>query len=341
MKNRLGFVLWIMILGILWLLGKLHYVSIILAATVFAALIAAIWTGYIARHINFDFDLNGSHDGEKKGSFRIRSNYRSALPIKAILKMQTENCLIGEKKKETIGVVLQGKEEEIEIKTHYAGKLQLQMEEMRIMDFFGLFSFRVREIKNTKLTCLLLPTAAEPIHIPEMVYGCGQDSDVYADDRSGTDYSQTYELRDYRSGDSMRTIHWKLSSRGDNWIVRTGSFPIGHRLILLLENSYEFTDDDEKPKQEIEQACASMIALSEDLTDRGIIHHIGWWDKETQGVQIVEIQSAEDLLRALSSLLGATLEKREKTILERFSEGYEKEEFSQIIVIDDETPKKY
>lgn len=341
MKNRVGFGLWIIVLGILWLPGKLQYISIILAATVLAAIIAAIWAGYTARHIKFDFELTGSHNGEKIGEFRITSNYGSQLPIKITFKMQSENCLTGEKKNETFSLMLQGMTEEIEIKCNHAGKLQLQIEKLYITDFLGLFSFRVREIKNRKLTCLLLPSTAGTISIPEIAYGYGQDSDTYAEDRPGTDYSQTYELRDYRNGDSMRTIHWKLSSRSENWIVRTGSLPVGHRLILLLENSYAFTENDEKAKQAIEQACANLIALSEDLTDKGITHHIGWWNKETEGIQIAEIQSAEALMPTLGRMLGATLEKREKTIWERFLEEYEKEEFSQVIVIDDETTKNY
>ena len=91
----------------------------------------------------------------------------------------------------------------------------------------------------------------------------------------------------------------------------------------------------------IERACAGLIALSEELTDRGILHDVGWWAKETQKIQTAEIRSAEDLIQALGALLGATLEERKKTIWERFSREYGENSFSQVIIIDDETAKTY
>ena len=91
----------------------------------------------------------------------------------------------------------------------------------------------------------------------------------------------------------------------------------------------------------IERACADLIALSEELTDRGILHDVGWWAKETQKIQTAEIRSAEDLIQALGALLGATLEERKKTIWERFSREYGENSFSQVIIIDDETAKTY
>ena len=124
------------------------------------------------------------------------------------------------------------------------------------------------------------------------------------------------------------------------WIVREGSCPIDYRLLLLLENSYEIEEAGEKAEMAIEHACACIIALSEDLTDKGIVHHIGWWDKKTQSVCTVEIQSAEDLLLSLGEILAATLEERKRTIWERFQDTCEENRFAQIIVIDDETAKK-
>ena len=231
-------------------------------------------------------------------------------------------------------------------------------------DLFGLLRFRLggRRKQNKavqRLSCLMLPQAAIPPQLPDIVWKYDQNSDIYAEDRSGPDQSQTYELRDYRSGDSLRSIHWKRSSRSNSWIVREGSWPVGQSLLLLLENSYPSvpsgagasgcgrvptqsgSPQDYDPQDAIERACAGLIALSEELTDRGILHDVGWWAKETQKIQTAEIRSAEDLIQALGALLGATLEERKKTIWERFSQEYGENSFSQVIIIDDETAKTY
>lgn len=369
MKNRLFFILWITIMAILWLAGNLRSVGIILADSLLAAVILSVQATVSAKGLRTDYRLKGSHNGGNQASLQINTNYNGLLPVKLYLQMQVENQLTGEKQSMRADGILPGRGAKqnsllVRMEDAHAGKLQLQIETIAVADLFGLFRFRPRgreeQIKAVqKLSCLMLPQAAMPPQLPDIVWKYDQNSDIYAEDRSGLDQSQTYELRDYRSGDSLRSIHWKRSSRSNSWIVREGSWPVGQKLLLLLENSYPSarsgarasgcgrvptqsgSPQDYDSQDAIERACAGLIALSEELTDRGILHDVGWWEKETQKIQTAEIRSAEDLIQALGALLGATLEERKKTIWERFSREYGENSFSQVIIIDDETAKTY
>lgn len=369
MKNRLFFILWITIMAVLWLAGNLQSAGVILADSLLAAVILSVQATVSAKGLRTDYRLKGSHNGGNQASLQINTNYNGLLPVKLYLQMQVENQLTGEKQSMRADGILPGRGAKqnsllVRMEDAHAGKLQLQIETIAVADLFGLFRFRPRgreeQIKAVqKLSCLMLPQAAIPPQLPDIVWKYDQNSDIYAEDRSGLDQSQTYELRDYRSGDSLRSIHWKRSSRSNSWIVREGSWPVGQSLLLLLENSYPSvpsgagasgcgrvptqsgSPQDYDPQDAIERACAGLIALSEELTDRGILHDVGWWAKETQKIQTAEIRSAEDLIQALGALLGATLEERKKTIWERFSREYGENSFSQVIIIDDETAKTY
>ena len=369
MKNRLFFILWITIMAVLWLAGNLQSAGVILADSLLAAVILSVQATVSAKGLRTDYRLKGSHNGGNQASLQINTNYNGLLPVKLYLQMQVENQLTGEKQSMRADGILPGRGAKqnsllVRMEDAHAGKLQLQIETIAVTDLFGLFRFRPRgreeQIKAVqKLSCLMLPQAAMPPQLPDIVWKYDQNSDIYAEDRSGLDQSQTYELRDYRSGDSLRSIHWKRSSRSNSWIVREGSWPVGQSLLLLLENSYPSvpsgagasgcgrvptqsgSPQDYDPQDAIERACAGLIALSEELTDRGILHDVGWWAKETQKIQTAEIRSAEDLIQALGALLGATLEERKKTIWERFSREYGENSFSQVIIIDDETAKTY
>ena len=356
-------------MAVLWLAGNLQSAGVILADSLLAAVILSVQATVSAKGLQTDYRLKGSHNGGNQASLQINTNYNGLLPVKLYLQMQVENQLTGEKQSMRADGILPGRGAKqnsllVRMEDAHAGKLQLQIETIAVADLFGLFRFRPRgreeQIKAVqKLSCLMLPQAAMPPQLPDIVWKYDQNSDIYAEDRSGLDQSQTYELRDYRSGDSLRSIHWKRSSRSNSWIVREGSWPVGQSLLLLLENSYPSvpsgagasgcgrvptqsgSPQDYDPQDAIERACASLIALSEELTDRGILHDVGWWAKETQKIQTAEIRSAEDLIQALGALLGATLEERKKTIWERFSREYGENSFSQVIIIDDETAKTY
>ena len=369
MKNRLFFILWITIMAVLWLAGNLQSAGVILADSLLAAVILSVQATVSAKGLRTDYRLKGSHNWGNQASLQINTNYNGLLPVKLYLQMQVENQLTGEKQSMRADGILPGRGAKqnsllVRMEDAHAGKLQVQIEQIAVTDLFGLLRFRLggRRKQNRavqRLSCLMLPQAAMPPQLPDIVWKYDQNSDIYAEDRSGLDQSQTYELRDYRSGDSLRSIHWKRSSRSNSWIVREGSWPVGQSLLLLLENSYPSvpsgagasgcgrvptqsgSPQDYDPQDAIERACASLIALSEELTDRGILHDVGWWAKETQKIQTAEIRSAEDLIQALGALLGATLEERKKTIWERFSREYGENSFSQVIIIDDETAKTY
>ena len=52
-------------------------------------------------------------------------------------------------------------------------------------------------------------------------------------------YGEDYELRDYRPGDPMRMMHWKLSSKRDDLIVREPSETATPPVVL----SFRWFDD--------------------------------------------------------------------------------------------------
>ena len=363
MKNRGFFALWIVMLAVLWLMGKLASAGILLADSMLAAVVLSVQAGIAARHLKTDCSLRGSQNGEKQARLQIDTNYKGLLPVKLCLQLRTENRLTGETAELRAEGVLAGRgpgqnQLQLLLEEKHAGKLQITVESLQVTDLFGLIPFRLQDKKQSRepgrtLSCLLLPESVKPPQLPEAVRQYDQNSDVYAEDRPGPDLSQTYELREYHSGDSLRSIHWKRSSRGDSWIVREGSWPVGQSLLLLLENSYPFAEPDrsaaetkrmrekEAPRDAIEQACARLIALSETLTDRGMPHCIGWWNSESQSVQTAEIRTAEDLIQTLGSVLSVTLEERNITIGERFSQSGGDRSFSQVMIIEDETAKNY
>ena len=50
--------------------------------------------------------------------------------------------------------------------------------------------------------------------------------------KPGGGFYDFYELRQYQSGDSLKNIHWKLSSKQDELIVREPCEPIFNKLII-------------------------------------------------------------------------------------------------------------
>lgn len=53
--------------------------------------------------------------------------------------------------------------------------------------------------------------------------------------KPGGGFSDDYELREYRSGDSLKSVHWKLSSKYDELMVKAPSEAIYKKLVIKPE----------------------------------------------------------------------------------------------------------
>ena len=56
------------------------------------------------------------------------------------------------------------------------------------------------------------------------------DGESYEKDRKGEDASEIYDVREYRAGDRMQKVHWKLSAREDTIYIKEFSYPLPYPL---------------------------------------------------------------------------------------------------------------
>jgi len=68
------------------------------------------------------------------------------------------------------------------------------------------------------------------------------ENDGLLQNRKGTDYSEIFDLRDYRSGDDVRAIHWKLSGKLDRLVVKEASDPTRYQVVLMPDLGREDPD---------------------------------------------------------------------------------------------------
>lgn len=179
-----------------------------------------------------------------------------------------------QKEKKTVWAAVDARKETVvplKIDCDLCGFVQIQIQKSKVTDYFRLLSSTKRLDIRKEISVLprLLPAAAEVVSSFRYFYG---DSDVYADDRSGDDVSQIFEIRPYRAGDKMQKIHWKLSAKSDEMMVREYSDPVGYAIVIFL-NLYTDGTYDEKHRDAALEAAA---ALSWTLLQLEYTHIVSW-----------------------------------------------------------------
>ena len=99
-----------------------------------------------------------------------------------------------------------------------------------ITDLFGLCSWRI-EPKREGGELVVLPM---PFEVDEQIYAAGESgSESMA--RASEDITSPADVRAYQEGDAMRKIHWKLSARKQELMVRRYEAPVMPDALILLD----------------------------------------------------------------------------------------------------------
>lgn len=186
---------------------------------------------------------------------------RALLPLSRVnIRLQLENRYDGEvnKTKYSYAGVLSSTGR-VPLPTELCGMICISVTRLECRDLLGLFVIRRR--CTAKAVCTVLPDPAAPDKYPD-IDAC-LDSAVQLKPKYGGGYAEEHELREYRPGDTVNAIHWKLSAKSDQVIVREALEQVNNQVFLVLSRPGEN-----------DRGLACLYWLSLQLCQREIPHVI-------------------------------------------------------------------
>ncbi len=257
---------------------------------------------------------------------RVRMLNRSIFPVSACtvtLRYKSEDNKI-QKHMAVIPVSAKGSESIIfSLKAEHCGVIDCSVKSVRFDDLIGVFSIwkKVNFHKIIYVHPVVYPY--ETTIISSM--NTDADSDVFSSSKYGDDPAEVFDLREYRAGDSMNRIHWKLSSRGDEYIVKELSEPVSSKVLIIPDISCC------QSKKEIDDVMDMFAALSYFLAKKRLKHYAVLSDSE---ISIEHIDSVEGLTEYFTKQVQCINKKREcSELLELTSnEAFLNSRYSHIII---------
>ena len=202
---------------------------------------------------------------------------------------------------------------EMNIPAKHCGKIRVSVSSIRIFDCWGLFSVRKKDKKNYEITIMPKPFPINLV-VSNRTRWFPVDGESYAQDRGGDDTAEIYEIREYRAGDRMQKVHWKLSAKEDDLYIKEFSYPLGAAVILMLEEGIK--------EESMEQFMEAVVSVSTALLQGECPHYMIWQKKNEKELQRVLIRGEEEFHGFLLELL-----QFEKGCLERDIEEYYRHEY--------------
>ena len=196
--------------------------------------------------------------------FRIILYHSSFLPlIRPRVRLGWTNQLTGESGESKLTLTAR-KPAELTVPAAHCGRLVCRVEGAVCCDLLGLFPLPVR--KGPERAVLILPVHLELEGKEELA--AGENAGTVLRPRPGGGPGEDYDLREYRVGDPLRSVHWKLSSKKDELVVRETLEPQQAAIVV--------TYDHFGPSEELDRTFAQLWALSRWLLQQDRPHHIQW-----------------------------------------------------------------
>ncbi len=121
-------------------------------------------------------------------------------------------------------------EKQLTLNARHVGQYPAGLKSLIISDIFGLFEMKIKARKDVSFLTVL----PRPFDIDKPRFTLGDDGRA-ALARTQEDYSAPEDVRAYRPGDAMKRIHWKLSSRKKELLVRRYETPAPPDTLILLD----------------------------------------------------------------------------------------------------------
>ena len=291
MKNRILLLLWFLLLAAASVFtGAWVYAILLLLSGLALAgfLILSIFCGK-----NLSIELKLPKAAEQNGIWkgRLTLTNHSVLPVflgKGTLLW--ENEFTGEKGEMPIAFSLGGKGKqviEIQGRSQWCGCIRFALNSWKSFDFFGICS-RKRKTELCSCTVVMPEKQKQDFSfLTKEVFD--MESFRYSGSRPGDDPGETFDIREYREGDSIRQIHWKLTGKMDRLIIREKSFPVDDTVLILAEAF--LPEKDPGTAQTLAEVFAAVLSS---FMEQGISCQAGVYDGSTGRFYIEKLRSQED-----------------------------------------------
>lgn len=187
------------------------------------------------------------------------------------------------------------------LETDHCGAVECRADRLWVFDCLGLFALPVRAPAGSVLLIGPIPEHPGPIELPE---GTGTAVPL---PRGKSTFGETYELRPYREGDSLRMIHWKMTAKRDELVTREP--PEDPRPLPVL------TFDHFGLMDQVDRTLDRLAGLSLALLDQERPHEVRWLHPETGALRCFRVAGERDWASCLAAILSDPAPLRGRSIL--------------------------
>lgn len=306
LQNKLRYLVLVLISMFLAILYNQYFMGILFLTVVILPFVLFAILSYVYGKISLELvTLVHVANKEEDIPISIQVNNPSLFPISNIgVTISYRNTFSNQHKyyKQEFNLSIDGRSSTTatcNLKSSHAGNLDISLSKVRVYDYLKIFSLKKVNLGQIKVA--VLPSYYE---LTEDYFKnrCKMqiESDYYSAIKSGDDPSEVFTIREYREGDRPQRIHWKLSLKQDQLMIKDFSDPLNCSVVVIVDLGFP---KDDNALEAIDGLLECALSLSYSFMLKGQIHYLTWYDKVQEICKRVRIVNEKDLFEAVDGLL--------------------------------------
>lgn len=296
-------------------LALLCFAAVLFAVLSFAYLL------YAKRkiHLEIDVPVRMTEKGQSFG-IRLETENKSFLKLEKLtvtISCKRKGASLGKDHKVSLKAVPKGKSvQTIKLSIAETGYYIFSIKRVRLYDPFGWFYLGVKQTAKTEM--MIMPRIEEvPVYLGEGVKRFYGESVVYDDVRAGDDPGEIFDVREFRDGDKLQRVHWKLSARMDDLVVKENALPKACAIVLFMPEG----------KSGAGESMDYVASLSFTLMALHCAHYVVWQSAGRNDLLRARVDDEESYFMAMTFWLQDSAAPQEEDPTFRYKEKYKGEPY--------------
>lgn len=312
----------------------------LLAAFTAVPVVLIVINQFAARGVSVTVEAPRTGEKGKPFTCHIKAVMGRGLPLGLCsCKLNIETAMTGENFTREILFPMGAKEQTVAfvLESGFCGCVAIRVKELRVYDIFGLTAVKL-PCRDESEIAVLPDTFTPRIDIAQYM-AMDAEADEYSPSKGGDDVSETFDIREYRPGDILNRIHWKLSWKFDEILIKEPGLPVRNSFLVLMDTAIPPYS---RPDGAVSDALTEIyISFCQKLTEEEIRYEIGWQDYKQGSFFRLRINNLDELSGAMHKLLSTRHQLDEADALSYFARSGGEADFNRIIYISRFVPASF
>lgn len=303
MKNKIIYAVVLAVTFFGYILSASEMMIFLLAYEIILLPVLWLLTEILKKHINAQIKIPTLHI-EKKEEFvvEVLLQNTSAFPMPVIwVNAQCENEFTGEKFYVEEKVMTDAKGEAsllLYLQSRYCGKMRITLEKIRVQDYLRLFSKKVLMQELSKEIIVLPKIHKISLNAVNWVQD-KQEGEEFSHARSGEDTAEVFDVHEYREGDTFQRVHWKLTAKAEEYLVKDYSLPIEQTVLIFLDL---YAEKEQVTQEEFDCFLEILASLSWSMAEQKLNHMVLWYKESKGQLNQIKIEEEQDVYYMLEQV---------------------------------------